>query len=109
MHIAGAGCKTYSLLIADKETGETIDWKRKMKGVRPTFDVDEKLPAEKLFDLIEQEYTVKVPQRTLRRNKTTMTMRWQETEKIVRSTFSKRLPPTNMTDATDPIGSKAPE
>ena len=103
----GAGPKTYSLLITDKNTGEVIDYKRKMKGIKPTSKVDEILPAEKLLDLIQKEYTIHVPQRILRRDKKEATLKWKEMNKIVRSTFAKRLPPREITDITDPIGSRS--
>ena len=86
-----------------------MDRKRKLKGVCPTFKVDQKLTPETLENIIEKEETVHVPQRTLRRNRKEMTLRWQESDKIVRSTFSKRLPPQNLEDETDPIGSRTPE
>lgn len=92
----------------DKESGDIIDFKRKLKGIHPTFKVDQKLPAEKVLDLIEKEYSVTVPQRTLHRDKKQMTLEWKENEKIVRSTFSKRLPPATPDGPTDPIGSRPP-
>lgn len=106
---SGGGCKTYSLVIVNKETGEVIDRKRKLKGVCPTFAVDQVLTQETLEKIIETEEKVYVPQRTLRRDKKEMTLRWQESNKVVRSTFSKRIPPQNLEDETDPIGSRAPE
>ncbi len=90
----------------DKRTGQVIDRKRKLKGVCPTFKVDQKLTPETLEQIIEKEEIVRVPQRTLRRDKQNMTLRWQESNKMVRSTFSKRLPPQNLEDETDPIGSR---
>ena len=79
-----------------------------MKGIKPTFKVDEKLDAIELLNLIKEDYSVKVPQRILRRDKQEATLRWQEMDKIVRSTFCKRLPPVNLRDVTYPIGSRAP-
>ena len=59
-----------------------MDRKRKLKGVCPTFLVDQKLTPETLENIIEKDETVHVPQRTLRHKKE-MTLRWQESEKIV--------------------------
>jgi len=52
------------------------------------------LNADTLIDIIKENTEISVEQRTLHRDKKKATLDWRETNKRVRPTFTKRLPPT---------------
>ena len=96
------------MIIVDKNNGKYIDQKLRLKGVKPNAKIDKTLTAEKLIDIVKNNYSIHVEQRNMYRNKKTTQVEWRYMKKVVRSTFSKRLPPENVSDVTDPIGSRAP-